>query len=98
MAGHIRSQHEWLVDGFTSLEAGMDFGLPPHLIQPNQASLAINATFRGGNPYPRPGYWQRALIFQDYLGVGDPNYRPAGTVQGAFESGLFQGAIDYRQP
>lgn len=71
-----------LVDGYLSSEAGVDSGFAPSLLPENQWSWAINATFRGGFPKPRPGYQYRQLSFSD----GDQSH---------FEDGLFQGAGTY---
>ena len=35
-------------DGFLTLERGIDAGKSPNLLPRNQASLAVNATMRGG--------------------------------------------------
>lgn len=78
-----------LIDGFTTLEAGMDSGLPPQLIGRNQVSMAVNATFRGGFIGPRPPYAKRALVWPS----------DQGATQGIWATGKFQsvgvkGAVD----
>ena len=55
-----------MVDGFTSLERGMDSGRAPSLLPRNQAAYMENLTVRGGFPMPRPGYRKMALE-GDYL-------------------------------
>lgn len=54
-----------LVDGFTTLEGGMDSGRDPELIGPNQVALLINATVRGGRPKSRPGFRQPRIGFDN---------------------------------
>lgn len=72
-----------LVDGYLSSEAGVDSGFAPSLLPENQWSWAINATFRGGFPKPRPGYKFRQLLFS------------SAEDQSNFTDGLFQGAGTY---
>lgn len=67
-----------LKDGFSSLEAGIDYSLPPDLIADNQDSLAINTSFRGGYPHPRPGVRKIGLKFADE------------GVSSRFKTGIFQ--------
>jgi hypothetical protein len=55
-----------MVDGFTSLERGMDSGRAPSLLPRNQAAYMENLTVRGGFPMPRPGFRKMALE-GDYL-------------------------------
>lgn len=74
-----------LSDGFTSLEAGVDQGKAPNLIAKNASAFAINTSFRGGWPTPRPGWVKHPLSFG-----GDPE------LEYAFKSTLFQTAAPYR--
>lgn len=73
-----------LSDGYISSEGGIDSGRSPNLLAANQWAFAINATFRGGWPTPRPGYRKIILNFED-----DED------LQAAFEDGRFQVAGDY---
>jgi len=78
----VREQNR-LTDGYLTLEAGVDSGFAPSLIQPNQLAWAVNTTVRGGFPHPRPGWSFKPLSFPD------------DETQAAFEDGLFQGAGTY---
>lgn len=70
-------------DGFLTLEAGVDSGFVPSLIQPNQLAWAVNTTVRDGFPRPRPGWVFRQLQFVDDAAMS------------LFEDGLFQGCGTY---
>lgn len=70
-------------DGFTSLERGINSGAQPNLVGRNQVSFAVNCSFRGGYVTNRPGYVKLTL-----------NY-PNGDVQTVFETGIWQGAEIY---
>jgi len=74
-----------LSDGFLSLENGVDQGKAPNLIANNASAFAVNTTFRGGWPTPRPGFIKRALNFG-----GDD------ALEAAFKSLNFQTAAPYR--
>lgn len=68
-------------DGFTKLDGGCNSGVAtsdPLLAQLNQVHFAVNTTFRGGWPLPRPGWVKRNLSFAD----ADTETR--------FKTGLFQ--------
>lgn len=71
-----------IADGYLSFEGGIDSGLAPILLSPNQLSFTINATQRGGFVGPRPGFKQCALDFSE-------------VDQSAFEDHKFQGAGTY---
>lgn len=71
-----------LIDGFLTVEGGVDSGFPPSLINANQLAWAVNTTVRGGWPTARPGWKRRQLTFT----------YPTQTL---FEDGLFQGAGSY---
>lgn len=81
----MANQPNMLKAGWRSLEGGVDYGLPAHLIDPNQVSLAINTSFRGGNPHPRPAVARRVLSF-----ANPDDATP-------FKTGLFQG-MGYYDP
>lgn len=70
--------------GFLTLEEGMDQGKSPNLISERAAAFAVNTSFRGGWPTPRPGFIKRTLTFSD-----------AG-VEAAFKSGYFVTGAPYR--
>lgn len=73
-----------LVDGYLSVEGGMDSGMPPSLIGKNRVAWAVNCTFREGWPEPRPGWINREMDF------GSSEDLRAG-----LEDGYFQGAGTY---
>lgn len=50
------------VDGFLSVEGGVDSGRSPSIIKPNQVAKMRNATVRGGCLMPRPGYALRKAL------------------------------------
>lgn len=72
-----------LQDGFISCEGGVDSGRDPGLLPPNVMADALNTTFRGGMPKPRPGVSKLTLAYEN------------SNVQALFNSGLFQGAGGY---
>lgn len=75
-----------LSDGFTKLDGGCNSGVAtsdPLLGQLNQVHFAVNTTFRGGWPIPRPGLIKRHLSF------------PNADTEAAFKSALFQEASAY---
>ena len=71
-------------DGWISQEGGIDNGVSPSLIQPNQAAFAVNTTFRYGWPQPRPG-WRKITI----------NWQDSDDDEEAFKNALFQCAGGY---
>src|SRR4029450_10101948 len=73
-----------IADGFLSLQGGIDSGLLPTIIGIDQASWAVNSTFRGGYWSHRPGFVRQPLTFAQ------------GIQQTAFEEGSFQGARRYQ--
>lgn len=79
----VKSQST-VYDGFSSLEGGVESGLPSLLIGVNQTGFAVNTTFRdGGLPGPRPGLVNREMTF------------PNEYTRGGLEDGYFQGAGTY---
>lgn len=54
-----------LVDGFSTLEGGVDTGKAPDLLQTNQLSFGVNVDLRGGFAKPRPGLRKIDLTFPD---------------------------------
>lgn len=68
-------------DGFLSLEGGVNGGQPPGTLESIQAARAVNLTFRGGYPRPRPK--ARKLEFTLGAGVGvaltDDKFQGAGS-------------------
>lgn len=79
-----------LLDGFSTLESGVDSGLPPQLIGRNQVAMAVNCTFRGGFIGPRPALIKRALLFPD----NDQGVTQANFEGGKFQTAGIQGGID----
>lgn len=71
-----------LFDGFSTLEGGINSGLPPELVPRNKASFAVNSTFRGGFAGPRPCFLKRTLVWPNDQGV----------TQNRFQTGKFQAA------
>ncbi len=71
--------------GWLSLEAGVNQGVAPNLVPPNQSAFAVNTSFRGGWPTPRPAWIKRPLSFGD-----DPE------LEFAFKSGYFVTGAPYR--
>lgn len=71
-------------DGFLELSLGINQGTAPNLLPVNQAASAVNTSFRGGWPTPRPGFIKRPLTFS------------SEEVEAAFKSSLFQTAAAYR--
>ncbi|MFZ9681271.1 MAG: hypothetical protein ACO3CL_07605 [Bacteroidia bacterium] len=72
-----------ILEGQQNFSGGMDSSLSPGLIRENAVSMAVNLTFRGGNPSTRPGLRQVLL-------------RPG--VNGGLDAltfGLFQGSFFY---
>lgn len=70
-------------DGVLSLEGGIDSGKSPNLVGLNQSAFAINTTFRGGWPYPRPAWKKIDLTFDNE------------DTEALFKDFLFQTAGDY---
>jgi len=68
-----------IIDGWNALDGGINSGVASNLINPNQASFAINLQTRGGWARPRPGIHKVTLNFQS-----------ADDVQQAFETLMFQ--------
>jgi len=72
-----------VLDGFLTLEQGVDSGKSPSLVGSNQAAYSLNLTYRGGFPTTRPGWITR-----------DDDWESA-TQRSAFKTGKFQGAGVY---
>lgn len=72
-------------DGFLELSLGVNQGVAPNLLPVNQTAFAINTSFRGGWPTPRPGFINRPLNFD-----GDAE------LETAFKSGYFVTGAPYR--
>lgn len=69
-----------VIDGFTSLEGGMDGGSATNLLPRSKVAMLMNATVRSGYVNNRPGWANLPLTFPD------------PTTQTAFTTGVFQGA------
>ncbi len=88
-------------DGWFSLEAGVDAGRAPTLLEPNFAVSAENMVFRGGHPTTRPGFRK---LSENFLN-GDHCYDANGNDSQHFINGqqaslwyrtaIFQGAVGY---
>ncbi len=70
-------------DGFLSLEGGVDGGVSPSLIQPNQVASACNYSFRDAFVKTRPPYINLPLTFANDV------------VESRF-TGKFQGSVFYQ--
>jgi hypothetical protein len=80
--------------GWYSLESGVDAGRAPNLINQNASAWAVNTTFRGGWPMPRPGWIKRPLTFHGNDNPGE-GVITKEQVKSAFEDTLFQCAGGY---
>lgn len=58
-----------LYEGTDALEGGVDSGVAPHQVLPNQVSWAGNVTFRNGVCRTRPGWQKRTLIIPDGVAI-----------------------------
>src|SRR5262249_14821300 len=67
-----------------SFDKGIDSGIDPLLLPPDQLSYAVNASMRGTFAHPRPPFITRELVFPDE------------DVQTVVEHGLWQGAAPYQ--
>lgn len=72
-----------LYEGTNSLEGGVDSGVAPHQVQPNQVAWAGNVTFRNGILRTRPGWVKRTLKF------------PNENMQATLNAGVWQCARAY---
>lgn len=75
-----------LPDGWSSLEGGMNSARAPSLIDPNQCSVAVNLTFRGGYPQTRPAFHRVASV-SEYLSAFQGAFLFTNTVYGT--AGIF---------
>lgn len=73
-----------LTDGVGTMDAGINSGIAPIRLEPNQAAFAINTSFRGGFPHTRPPFNRQDLNF----GGNDE-------LEAIFKTQLFQGATTY---
>lgn len=85
MAKAPKNESGYLYDAIATLEAGMNAGIAPLLLQKNQVAFATNCTFRGGFVQNRPPF--RKIPF-DY--GGDV------VLQSEVETQFFQGACFYQ--
>lgn len=72
------------VDGFVTVEGGVNSGVWPVLVKPGQVSFAVNATMRGSLAQNRPAFLKNPLNFGGDL-----------ILQNRVENGRFQGAAVY---
>lgn len=79
----MKALKDFVQDGFTSLERGINSGVQPNLVGRNQVSFGVNCSFRGGYVTNRPGAIKLTLQY------------PNGDVQTVFETGIWQGAEIY---
>jgi hypothetical protein len=75
-----------VTDGFEAFDAGVNTGVEPRLLKPNELASGINTTVRGGFVTNRPPVRQISLGFG-----GD------SVLTGRFQNGRFQGA-EYYEP
>lgn len=64
MASQKQPQLEF-VDGFATMDGGVDSGIAPNLLPSNKLAYATNCTLRGGFIKPRPGYRKINLTLAD---------------------------------
>lgn len=76
---------ETVIDGFASFEAGVNSGVAPLLLPPNQLAFGTNTTIRGSFATHRPPYNKQVFDFG-----GD------AALQAAVTGGLWQGACYYK--
>ena len=77
------------LDGISQVRKGMNSGVAPRILPPDQLAFAINVTNRGGLPKTRPVWRKVALVYRD--GVGEPT----GSTRARATQALFQGAAAY---
>jgi hypothetical protein len=89
-------------DGWASLEAGVDAGKNPSILEPNKAVSAENMSFRGGQPSTRPGWKKLNTVVTNaensYYSNGDHAgdvFVPNENASAIFETGIFQCATWY---
>lgn len=75
-----------ITDGFAQFDAGVNTGVEPELLKPNELGSAVNATVRGGFPTNRPPIRKISLGFAN-----------DAVMQSRFQDGRFQGA-EYYEP
>ena len=73
------------LDGFASLEGGMNSGIAPMLLKKNQYGFGLNTSIRGGFIKTRPPIQKKTL-----------NYNGDAALQAIVEGGNFQGCGYYR--
>lgn len=78
-------QSEFITDGITTLDAGINSGIAPELLKNNQLSFATNMTMRGGFGRTRPPFKKLALNFFSNL-----------ILQDRVENALWQGAAFFK--
>lgn len=74
-----------VVDGFVTVEAGMNSGVWPVILEPGQLAFAVNTTCRGGLAQNRAGFLKNPFDFD-----GDT------VLQNRVQNGRFQGAAIYQ--
>jgi len=74
--------------GFNELSQGMDSGIAPVLLPPNQSAMAVNVTFRGDFPETRPP-WKNHVLNGGFDTGNNPLPLPATW------TGIFQGSQFY---
>lgn len=79
------NKKDTLVDGFISLEGGMDSGTASELLDKNQMAFSVNTTSRGSYVRTRPAFDKIDLTFDT-------------GVQTVFENGRWQGGSAYVSP
>jgi hypothetical protein len=98
------SDRNRIYDGWTQLEAGVDAGRVPTLINPNQAVSAENMVFRGGFPTVRPGFRKLTECFTNgthgFYSRGEEipsgiNVPIAYQAQTVYKNGIFQCVTSY---
>ena len=84
MANH-QGDPKFIVDGISALDAGMNSGIVPQSLPPNQTAFSTNATHRDGFLHNRPPFLRQTLDFGADLLLPDRMQR-----------GIFQGSCFFQ--
>lgn len=82
-----------LIDGYGTIERGMDAGKSPSLLSLNQAAFLVNATVRGGFPHNRPGWRKLELSIDTKPLTSITRVGTAATAFSPVDHGLVDGDV-----
>jgi hypothetical protein len=85
----------YLVDGTSDFSLGQDAWHAPDRIQPTQYARGVNVTTKRGTLSPRPGFWDKTLVFQQGSLKTDFGY--FRSYEDIWRGGKFQAAIPFPQ-